>query len=1240
LIEGLLNKLNEEIKNNPTEEIFRKINSLIASKLDNNLELFNKIIEIIQPEIISLEINDKNEKLFLYDVEALNNICRYNIVPRILMKKEKESFLNKLKQLYNNNSINEKLKYMLANIFSNLIKNKVNHEKLIQNHSDFLAKILENLEDPNSKNIFGTKIETQLTNLETMNTELLNDDQYQSTNFNQNNKYIETIIPTEANDNTNVKELLNKNDDSPLCCHLINLEQLELFKKKEIEKKTLDKQIYSFVRLVKQNIGQLIKLNIVDKKNLENLKKNFESDKNIIDLIDNILKNLTNRDKENELIDTLNNLKFEIDALCKFVSEAYKEHCNKINFNNSLNDENISDSRQDNIIRRSIRLSVQNVVAKISASSKKMSIFSMALNFTKKNSNISSPLSSKDNEDIQSTIEKMLNHLMQLYTDLKNDIDTKRNLERRILMSSLLNGLKLLSVAPSNHVQILELGMLNFIEKINHDTEELNTEIKNNNSICEDKKIKNDFIPAFLQFENLDIIKNCTTSESAIPLFISSQVADKIILEIFDIYKNPNIIQNDENLRSKFRSSNKIFSNLCQNKKGFNFVFDKLGLEKLLELAKNTYDETIIDSILEMIINFINNNTKSEIEKYLMNIFMIVKKAYKIFDNNREKVDLLTNAILIIGLLCSDETQEIINQFDFAQETCKFDLNFLLSNLQFLNAFSFALGKLSYNNPKISRSCFETGIIYKLNDLIPETLNILNNNSILNKLENVDEAEKTKQSKINFSFLENISSLYRNILKNNLKIIPKFLEKNPLANEPNKLKFLRLKNSEIEIISYMLTIMEKLIETHLNSSSSNITIYNLAESFEFICMDENAIFILANTYFMNLCIKILTVKQGEAEIVRILMLCISNYFNKEIGNNFNNSNFEKILEILRGIQKRYYLNSDILMTINNISYCLFNNLIKEKDKLTKENLFNIILESINIQDWNIPLLLTALKIIYEILRKKENKYIIDLIYDDHINSFFGIIRNHQNDSEIICVDYKIISLFAENSIHGYAMINNNLLELIQDTLVKLVIKPDIDLGKITSAKDFELKQTIFCLLEKLCNDKNSAKKIADAITENLIMELKAENPAAPSVNASNILKLFQTITQHPNTVEGFLQQNGLEYILNFLKMDPHNINNDLNCLRILEHISKNGNNYKKKLKEAKTVEVISDVMEKTKNINKEIYIIGGMIINDINEIQFDLQKSEELNIEEVKKKSSPIKPEIKNFLTNGKIVRL
>jgi len=234
-----------------------------------------------------------------------------------------------------------------------------------------------------------------------------------------------------------------------------------------------------------------------------------------------------------------------------------------------------------------------------------------------------------------------------------------------------------------------------------------------------------------------------------------------------------------------------------------------------------------------------------------------------------------------------------------------------LKNLEFLNSFSFTLGKVSFNNPKVGRSCFEEGIINKINDLI--------NDNLL----------KQKDSKdVNFAFMENISSLFKNILKNNVKIVPKFLEAE-CDVKGQKIK-------QVPIVNNMINTIDKLLEPNIKNESENVTIFNLCEALESVCMDDNGIKHLSNGKFIESMLNLLTEKQTDADIVKSVLECLDNYFSKEIGNNLK-CDFNKILEILRGLQKKHYLNGDILIVINSISNSLYKLLNKEKDSELRDD---------------------------------------------------------------------------------------------------------------------------------------------------------------------------------------------------------------------------------------------------------------------------------------------------------------
>jgi len=98
--------------------------------------------------------------------------------------------------------------------------------------------------------------------------------------------------------------------------------------------------------------------------------------------------------------------------------------------------------------------------------------------------------------------------------------------------------------------------------------------------ITEDKNRSNKFY-----IDSLEISKNCTLSENAISPLIKSPVSEYIINQVINLYENTESIATDPEMKSIFIRSNAIFSNLCKSKEGFNYHFNKIGLEKFLSIA-------------------------------------------------------------------------------------------------------------------------------------------------------------------------------------------------------------------------------------------------------------------------------------------------------------------------------------------------------------------------------------------------------------------------------------------------------------------------------------------------------------------------------------------------------------------------------------------------------------------------------------------------------------------------------
>ena len=191
-------------------------------------------------------------------------------------------------------------------------------------------------------------------------------------------------------------------------------------------------------------------------------------------------------------------------------------------------------------------------------------------------------------------------------------------------------------------------------------------------------------------------------------------------------------------------------------------------------------------------------------------------------------------------------------------------------------------------------------------------------------------------------------------------------------------------------------------------------------------------------------------------------------------------NFDQILLLLIFLQKNFYSNSDILININCISGYLINIL---KDKLAKEKLFLIIVESIKIQDWNVQLIVMTVKLIHDILKSESVE--IDNIFEQTVHSIFILLRNH-NDQDILIFSYNIIALFSKFFVLAWYMVNNGLVELI-----KVALETNYE----NKAK-FKIRGILIEILGLLSKDAKNSKIISEVVMNKLILDLNCDEFAS------------------------------------------------------------------------------------------------------------------------------------------------
>jgi hypothetical protein len=149
--------------------------------------------------------------------------------------------------------------------------------------------------------------------------------------------------------------------------------------------------------------------------------------------------------------------------------------------------------------------------------------------------------------------------------------------------------------------------------------------------------------------DSLELSKNCTNSENAIIVFIDNTVAENIINEVINLYENSQLITENDDNKSIFLFSNGIFSNLCRSKKGFEWLFNKIGLAKFINIAKLTDNLDILSAVMQLLVNYFQNESpKEDLTPLLDDIFTVIKKCLN-FEGRTE--NLITCSYLLSGLI-------------------------------------------------------------------------------------------------------------------------------------------------------------------------------------------------------------------------------------------------------------------------------------------------------------------------------------------------------------------------------------------------------------------------------------------------------------------------------------------------------------------------------------------------------------------------------------------------------------
>ena len=1145
VVEAIVEKLGRTIEQAPQDNLCREYYQLITTKVENNVELFEKMIDFVQrdfeknmtqieppsstfDEIKTVISGDPNEEKvqesneeeavrkpppptgITSSLEIVSNISKFPITSKILFKNE--NLFNNIKALYLAPIITEESRALLSNILKNFLGNNLNSETLITKHSDLIKGFFNNL---------------------IKNKPDLNSEKGRETAKNEIEAFVSLV-------NDNYKLL---SEETKIITNQDIVTAVEIYKDDPILAEKL------------QNLNQ--HLDVINKMKLtENITKEKET----------------------------------VQAVTSTIRELFEQQIKELNYSDNETNPNVTETANFRRISQTQKLltSPTTVIAKISNNPKeRMSFISKAIFNNLENTKIKSPLSSKDNCDIPQAIDQLLNSLRKLYNENKSETEDEIRIQRNNIFPTILSSLKLLSVSQDNHKIILEGGLLNFLEKIKQDQ-------------VEDK-------PAPYYLETIDIVKNCTLSENTMQAFLSSPVSDTIIDEVIKLYEQPEAIMTNKDLRQLFYVTNIIFSNICKFKKGFNYLAKKIELEKLLLIGGQTQNIDILTAISEMLINYLENQPKDEIKPIISkNIVEIISKSLNLMDNTPR---LSSFALKLVAMNYPNEVNDsMINKLEIIKKINSIFESFS-SDLEFVNSVLACLNKITQTSIPYSRDIIDCGLLEKIKDF-------------------------TKDQMSSEKIIEKISALYKTLLTNNIENIEKFCKNGIVLNifsiiENYWNKGPAISNSSTLLMHTSANVPNVLKPQVLNDSaaspnSSSKIILNCVSSLDSMTISDKAIAYLSDTRFAALIYDLFDRRREDTDIIKSALHCLGNYLYKEIGGNLKTISFEKVLQLMHSLQKKYYSNSEILINVNYIAGYLIK-IVKEKQ--SKKKLFMIITNSIKMQDWNVPLIIMTLKLMYDVLMLSPD--LSDDMFEENMQSLFNLLKVYKDKVDVQSQCYKLLTIYGRNHQFSYTMISSGLIELI-----KITLESDIYQEKKSGR---QLHNSVIGLISILALDTNNAKKISDVLMVTLINFLNNDDYID---DHQGIIKLLFTLTRNKETVEALIQYKGVEAIKKTLLENQSSVPIIIDSLNIFTTITDQGEEYRKMMSNLKIPELVNDVIKSSGYLDKNVEFEGRSLIFAINSSQTKLEEVKELSYISNIRVENPIKPEIKNFLTNGKIVKM
>ena len=904
-----------------------------------------------------------------------------------------------------------------------------------------------------------------------------------------------------------------------------------------------------------------------EEKDNEDVKSEEENENN-----DEIKSNEENEENDNieEKKENFQSEKLSLTKLEEKINQAYEEHLQKLN-------KKIDEDEQSNIdyINNINDIKELTTITK----ERKMSIISNILNNnTEENNKISSPISIKSNEEISSSLDNLISLIRLLHIKFKNSTDKEIQQERINLIKKSLKLIKKYCICIENQKEIMEMGLLSFIEKINKKEEYQ------------------------IYLSALDVVKNCTYCENAVQELTSSSYFDLFIEEILKFYENLETIKDNKDNMICFYYDNIILNNITKYNQGYESLYNKIGFEKILNIAKNTNNINMLNFIIISLNNKLENSKEKDelkISELIKDIIFICKKIFDL-DSENKKVENIIQIFNLISKLYTKENESLFTDLNIIKIiNTSFDK--YKNNSDYIKSVINLLKMLSTINGNYFKEINDNNLINK----ISEQINIVESNDDLiiiysDLLCSLLTMEENKKEFFPSDILKNIVdsiNKYSEKIDSNGENTEQMENKTNIPDENSIKMYNSILNNYLRIINYFSS----------NEKSPDII----------------------NEKYLNIILN--TIKKTKLDISNIILSlgCLNFYFIKTQKEEWKNEDIQNVYLILNNMKETYNSNSDILINI----CILIGSILKGLSlKFLIERFYSLVIDCINCQESNEKLVASNLSIIKEYLTK--NKELESEVFENTEKVVMNLLKIYPKNFSIIINSYGIISLFSQMNAFAHILVQADLINLIKSTLSN----KEID---INDEQKNEMKLIIYKLLSYLSNlnDKDINQKISLELMENFVNDLKIENYSEYLCENTKILVY---LFKNKLSIETFIQNSGLEAIISCLDKFSENKNLIYNIFIILRDIMFSSNENKEKIKSLNIKDKIQNILDKSDDKNKRMKMEGKILIYNISYIKKEKSKEntkDKLPFLEYIEKEKIIKNNIYNNITKGIQIR-